>query len=290
MDEHAEHDEHHRTTIDHTALAVAEARANVWPDERLPCPACAASLKGANLARHLGEKHPGLAPVAPQGPSRFEGVDRRIRRWYWVGAAALLAAFGGLVLRHAGPTGILSEAQQELPAGEQLRLLATSPPGVLLLVGLASLVLVTGAHRLRVFRATVTVDQDELRLRHRVGTGTIRVDLADRAALTVETGTLFERRPLHRGSDGGDGGGGASVEAEVGAYLRLAHGRRAITIGCTNATGLRKHWSGWSGGKRRKVWDVTLPAATYVALQYALADQAVLVAPTAGLPSRGGRG
>lgn len=270
------------TTVDHTALAVAEARANVWPDERLPCPACAASLKGDNLARHLTEKHPGLVAADPNGPSRFGGVDRRIRRWYWIGGVALLAAFGAMVVRHTGPTGVLSADQQQLPAGEQLRLLATSPAGLVLLAALASTVIVVVAHLAKVFRATVVVDQDEIRLRHRVGTGSVRVGLTD---VTVETGTLYERHSLHSSGEGGSG----TIDVDFGTYLRLARRRRAITVGCATSTELRKHWSGWTKGPRRKRWDVTLSAPDFVALQYALADQAVLVAPTAGLPVRTGR-
>jgi hypothetical protein len=276
---------HHRTTVDHTAvdhtavdhtaLAVAEARASAWPDERLPCPACATALAGRNLARHLAEKHPGLVAVDPGGPSRFSGVDRRIRRWYWVGAAALLAALGLVTVRTAGPTGVLSPAEQRLAGSEQLRLLATSPFGVVLVSGLAAIALLAVADHLRAFRATVSVEDDEVVLRHRMGTGTIRLDLADVAA---ETGALYQRRSSHTpGSDHG----GAVTEVHAGSYLRLATGRRGITVGCTSSTGLRKHWRGAASGPRRKVWDVTLPAPAYVALQYALADHAVLGAPNA---------
>ena len=86
----------------------------------------------------------------------------------------------------------------------------------------------------------------------------------------VETGTLFIRRDT--GNDGG-----AAVEIRSGAYLRIGEGRRSITVGCPHATGVRKHWVGWTAGKRRKWWDVDLSAAAFVELQYALAESGCLV-------------
>lgn len=62
----------------------------------------------------------------------------------------------------------------------------------------------------------------------------------------------------------------------VGTYLRLANGRKALTLGCPHHTGLRKHWAGWQQGKQRRQWDITVDPPAFVSFQYAMATYGAL--------------
>ena len=115
------------------------------------------------------------------------------------------------------------------------------------------------------------MSEDGIRLRHRLGTGHRYLPLPS----AIETGELFSIHPGPSNSDDTY----ESVESHAGSYLRVTHRHRSITVGCPHAAGLRKHWTGWTSGKRRKWWDLDLSAPAFVELQYALAEAGCLKPP-----------
>lgn len=263
--------------LDATTLRAAATRAAQHPEARLPCPVCAAGLKGANLERHVTEKHAAAFAGQREGASVLVGIDRRIRRWLWTTAVVWLGLFAAAVVvapdqladSKVRSTEPLSSSEVATALGD----VATSPMGLVLAGGLVLFAVLALAVRADAFRATVTVAEDEVRVRHRLGTGRLRVGFP----ATIELGELYRRR-------GGSGEAGEYrgevTEVREGAYLRVAHGRRGVTIGCAHGTGVRKHWGGWTPGRRRKVWDVTLSPAAFVALQYALGEAGQLTERT----------
>ncbi len=266
-----------RHHLDATTLLAADERARRAPADRLPCPVCGAGLKGANLERHVTGKHADDHAAQRQGQPVQLGVDRRIRRWFWGLAVVWLGLEAAAVAadpdRFADSPLRSTEALSGSDVAEGLRDLATSPLGITLVGGVLLLVVLLVAVRVHAFRATITVTADGIRVRHRVGTGVLRVPFP----AEIEVGQLYE---VHGGNGDPSQYRGPRTEVGVGAYLRVAHGRRAVVIGCADATDVRTHWTGWQPGKRRKVWDVTLAPGPFVALQYALADAGQLTART----------
>lgn len=65
-------------------------------------------------------------------------------------------------------------------------------------------------------------------------------------------------------------------EERAGVYLQVGTGRRSIAVRCPSGGGVRRHWSGWQQGPRRRRWHITLAAAEFAALQYALAEVGML--------------
>jgi hypothetical protein len=59
-------------------LTIARKLATASPQAMLPCPVCAASLRGENLERHLDGKHPGAASVDSTTDLVWRGVDRTL--------------------------------------------------------------------------------------------------------------------------------------------------------------------------------------------------------------------
>jgi hypothetical protein len=167
------------------ATSAAPALAAAHPAAMLPCPVCAASVKGENLAGHLGKQH---------------GGD---------GAAAL-------------------------------------PP------------------RLRVEPGSIT-------LRRRFGLGRRRVALPAR----VEVGGLKKGRVSAGMTGYADDYNVPYDSVPAGTYLRLTNGG-SITIGCRTSTDVRRHWTGWTQGRRRQTAHLRLDAPAFVRVQYALAEQGVL--------------
>jgi hypothetical protein len=259
-----------------TTWEAAATRAALAPAHRLPCPGCAASVRGANLTEHVHRVHlSGPTAMAPGHPIHV-GVDRRVRRLVGVAVGGWLVALAALAATDTEPltaawTAVADEPTAEV-ARQHLEALARTAVGTALLAGLAVLVVGRLLRRTDRAQARLAVTDREVVLRHRVGTGTARVRLPAR----VETGTLVR----HHGASGGGEGSGDVTEAHderVGSYLRVGTGRRAITVGCTNGTRMRKHWAGWESGPTRRRWDVTLAPAEFVAFQYALAQVGVLV-------------
>lgn len=253
-------------TIDQKSTAgrsvdAAQRRGAGNPDANLPCPACATSLKGANVGRHLRDKHPdtvGAALGSNDADLTLVGIDHRIRRTFAGLVVVWFVVVGVALVADPSPTVVGDD-----PSLSQI---VREPVVVLVAVGLLVAAIIAVLWVAKAFRSRLTVTQEGIALTHRMGTGRRLVPLP----AAVETGTLFIRRDT--GNDGG-----AAVEIRSGAYLRIGEGRRSITVGCPHATGVRKHWVGWTAGKRRKWWDVDLSAAAFVELQYALAESGCLV-------------
>jgi hypothetical protein len=272
-----------QTTTRPAALATWKAaadKADLFPDDRLPCPGCAASLKGANLADHVRRTHMADDRARRrQGRPGQVGRDRRIRRTGGFLVVLWLAGLGGLVRTDRDA---LTEAWHAFddasgdPGGDVIRqhleLIARSPSGITLLAGLAVILVALVVGRAGRLRARVEVTDRAVILHHRLGTGTTRVALPAH----VESGSLIR----HVGGSGGDesgSGGDAGYDEHVGTYLRLGSGLGAITVGCPSSTKVRKHWEGWAPARPRTRWDITLAPAEFVAFQYELAGRGVLL-------------
>ncbi|HMJ74977.1 MAG TPA: hypothetical protein VK507_03340, partial [Iamia sp.] len=262
---------------------AAADKANLFPNDRLPCPGCAASLKGANLADHVRRTHMADDQARrrqgrPGRPGQV-GRDRRIRRTGWVLVILWLAGLAGLI--RSDPSTLTDawravDAAGGEPTGpvirEHLELIARSSFGIALLAGLGVILVALVMGRSGRVRARVEVADRAVVLHHRLGTGTTRVALPAH----VESGSLIR----HVGGSGGDetgSGGDPGYDEHVGTYLRLGTGLGAITVGCPSSTKVRKHWEGWAPAKQRTRWDITLAPAEFVAFQYDLAARGVLL-------------
>jgi hypothetical protein len=113
--------------------------------------------------------------------------------------------------------------------------------------------------RLRVEPGAVT-------LRRRFGLGRRRAALP----AEVEVGGVAKGRISAEISSYADEYDGPYDKVPAGTYLRLAGGG-SITIGCRTSTDIRRHWAGWSGGRRRQHVHLRLDASQFVRLQYARA-------------------
>jgi hypothetical protein len=219
------------------ARRLAAAR----PDGPVPCPVCAEGVNGANLDRHLTKVHGGDDAAA--GTTSWRGPERVGSRW--------LLALGVLaVVVCAVVWGTSGEPDDRLVLGT---------------VGLLAVALVVwgavgwGAP---LFPGRLRVDERGALLRHTYGLGRRRLASLDRVVL----GGAWEGRPA--------GGAGSetyeTVDVRVGVYLQLCSGRRRITVHCRTGGLVRRTWTGWEQGARRRSLDITLDRAEFVALQLAL--------------------
>ncbi len=232
--------------IEHSAVRLAARH----PESALPCPVCAATVKGANLARHLGKVHPGKALDRQSAEPSWRGPDRVIARA--LVAVALLAIAG--VAAAAWAAGKVHDA---------LILSVVGIAGLaLLLVGLV----LSGAP---LFSGKLLVRDEGFVLSHTLGLRRRRLSHVDR----VEAGSAYLVRSSGSNSEGI---GGTTSEEKSGIYLRLRDGRRYITVRCKHSAGLRKTWAGWEQARRSRRWHITLDPADFVALQYALFDRGLL--------------
>lgn len=236
-----------------TTAERARRLAAARPDAQVPCPVCAAGVKGLNLERHLAKVHPGPAVVAD--PARWSGPER-------VGSRRLLA-LGLLVAVAAGAYAVASGEQDD-------RVIL----GGIAAAAVPSIVWAVVAGGAPLFPGRLRVDGRGALLRHSFGLGRRRLRTLDRVVL----GSAWERRPA--GDTGGEDSDG-SVDARVGVYLQLGSGRRRITVHCRTGGAMRTTWAGWEQGPKRRRLDITLDRAEFVALQLALWDLDLLTARTA---------
>ena len=115
------------------------------------------------------------------------------------------------------------------------------------------------------------IEPDAVTLRRRLGLGHRRVALPAQ----VEVGGMERGRPSAGMTSYADDHNVPYDRVPAGTYLRLSGGGR-ITVGCRTSTDLRRHWVGWSGGRRRQHLHLRLDAPQFVRLQYALAEQGAL--------------
>jgi len=226
--------------IEHPAAQLAAAH----PESVLPCPLCAATVKGANLDRHLAKVHPGEALDGQSAERSWSGPERLIARALI--AVALLAM-----------AGVAAAAWASRELDDALILGVIGIAGVaLILVGL-----VLGGVPL--FSGRLSVRDEGFVLNHTLGLRRRRLSRVDR----VEAGSAYLVRSTGSNSEGV---GGTTSEEKAGVYLRLRAGRRCITVRCKHSAGLRKTWGGWEQSRRSRRWHITLSPADFVELQYAL--------------------
>ena len=218
----------------------------------LPCPHCAAEVKGENLDKHLRKVH-SLQPDESSGPIVFNGSDRRI---IGVSLGVLFATmFGTMPVVALAPPG-----------------LSRPLAGVAAVLLLGALGFMLTAYMGR-FRARVTIDTTGIHTRWLLGLGNRTVKFP----VKIATGGLRKRRsnavsPLSQDPD-------YALKGTVhgaGGYIALtgANGRRVI-LGAKNGPRLAKYWDDSSIEKSgpRFSWDVQLTAAQLAQLQYILADR-----------------
>lgn len=243
------------TTADR-ARRLAAAR----PDAPVPCPACAAGVKGANLARHLAKVHPGVADPGA-GTTSWSGPER-------VGSRRLLLL---------GVLAAAAAAAVTVAGGEPDDRVVLGAIGFLAVTMIVWAAVGWGAP---LFPGRLRVDDRGALLRHSFGLGRRRLRTVDEVVL----GGAWERRPSTVSSYEQSY---ESVDTKVGAYLELVAGRRRIRVHCRAPGLVRATWTGWKQGPRRRSLDITLDRAEFVALQLALWDLGVL-APRTG-DGRAGR-
>ena len=214
------------------------------PEAMLPCPICAASVKGKNLSAHIDKVH--VDEVAPS--ARWRGTDRALIR-------PLFALFAACLL--------------------QLPLLGLVPSALqrwFVWAVAAQMTVFLGGLALTVFGklpAEAVLEGNRLVVRY--GLGLLRRSVSLESC-SVEVGTLIEARARTYVQGLPDG---ATDDVKVGSYLRVRGKRGCVTFGTRTGTGLRKHWSpsGWSSRGTVRLWDITLDPGAVVALEYLLAHR-----------------
>ncbi len=230
-----------------TSSERAQRLAAELPDSSVPCPVCAAAVKGANLERHLSKTHGGGAGSAPH-ESRWGGPERVSSR--------RLLALGFLATGIGVYTAIVDNQNDRVVLGS------------LAFAAFTSIVWGSVAWSVPLFPGRLRVDHRGALLRHSFGLGRRRLRSIDQVVL----GSAWESRPS--GNSGDDYS--ASVDERIGTYLELRRGRRGIRVHCRTGGAVRATWTGWDQGKRRKRLDITLDRSEFVALQLALWELGVL--------------
>jgi hypothetical protein len=108
-------------------------------------------------------------------------------------------------------------------------------------------------------------------LRRRFRLGHRRVTLPAR----VEIGGLVRSVPSAGMSSYADDFNVPHDDVPAGTYLRLTGGG-TIVVACKTSSAVRKHWTGWTPGKRRRGAHIRLDPPAFVTLQCALADSGAL--------------
>ncbi|MBA3369449.1 MAG: hypothetical protein H0T99_12405 [Geodermatophilaceae bacterium] len=233
------------------AMATASRLAADHPESVLPCPVCAATVKGANLNRHLGKVHPGQLPARSSPGRSWRGGERLIARPLVI--VPVLAVVASLIWLEL--TGSVDEV---------FILSAAGGMGVgLILSGLV----VYGAP---LFTGRLSVSGEGFVLSHTLGLRRRRLGRVDR----IKAGSAYDVRTINAGGDGASGG--PTIEEAAGIYVELRSGRRYITVRCKQSTGFRKTWVGWEQAGRSRRWHIILDPADFVSLQYTLVDLGLL--------------
>lgn len=225
------------------SLAAAHERA------MLPCPICAASVRGTNLASHLERHAPSTSSSTNSGGlTVWRGADRASR-------PALIALLLALWLVSIAGFVFLAPIDDV----EASSLIAIG------LVGFVPLTLSL------LDRLPARIESDGKRLRLVWAAGLLSREVSSSAPF--EVGRLLERR-----SPPGVSQYSPAEDVAVGQYLRIGTGAHHITVGASKGTGFRKHWAerDWRAGPARRRWDVQLDAPAMVALEYHLASLGLL--------------
>ena len=229
------------------------------PDALLPCPLCASSVKGANLASHITKVHADATlPPAAIPHARIDTVPA----WRGSDANVLVTILLAMI-----PVGGLAVATLVLEMSQPVSIAALIAFTLVLVLAFVAL--------FRKVPARLALAENALVLRGLIAKRS--VDLP----CEIETGTLVESRPdaIHSSVEYNT----PSVERDAGTYLRFA-GSREIVVACrAKASAL-----GAPRGPKRKTWDIELPREAFVALQYELIDRGLLAVERGDLaaPSR----
>jgi hypothetical protein len=235
-------------------ISIARELARVHPGATLPCPVCAATLKAANLERHLVELHQvGSWRAPPSAPLELDGVDRRFFWFLLLPGMLWIVVVVAYLATHRGP----------LQDGDLFA-------GIIFVSLMVALTLPTLA-ALNRFRAQLVLDDARVELRYGWG----RLRLALELPVALETGVLWENRPSAGMAQYEHG---AHEKVDIGGYLRLTSAGRSLTVGCTKGEAPNKRWAPTSfhRGPKRRYWDITLDPVASVALEYHLAARNLL--------------
>ncbi len=235
------------------ARAMSRSLAAAEPESMLPCPLCAAAVRGDNLARHLekvhGERQPSSEP-AP-GTYRWTGPFRRLPPLAFL---PLVAA--------AGWAALVLVAGLHLPAPADLVIITA------LLLTFFALVIAAEADRLT---ASMTFDGKTFSLRRSLGFRSRRVHLP----ATLEVGSVMENVVANT-RIGDQFYAYDKGTRRVGGYLRLDDGAGEITV--AGNPSVKELWDGSDlrVGKRRLRYDLRLDPPAFATLVYALAARGML--------------
>ena len=237
-----------------STIATALNLARSHPEALLPCPRCAAHVKGANLGRHLEKVHGGEA--AAREVWSWRGEDHAIIPLSRIPLAAWALVTSGAALGGWSSTGPVT----------------TLWVGALLL----AFVFLIVAH-LGWLPATLSLDGDVLRLGYVFGLRRREVPLGD---ASIEVGGALDRRPsaVTASLSTRLPAEGRYEDVDAGGYLRLEAGGASIVVTTPKGLGMRSLWDDrdFGAGEKRRRWDVTLPRPALVALQYELAARGKL--------------
>ncbi|HWI43828.1 MAG TPA: hypothetical protein VNS81_09415 [Nocardioides sp.] len=159
-----------------TTLERARRLAGEQPEGPVPCPVCAAEVKGGNLDRHLAKVHEGDGDAHD---SRWSGPER-------IGSRRLLGLALVVVVATAAYVAITGDQDDRVIFGA----------GVLLAVSMVVWGAVAWGAPL--FPGRLRVDSRGALLRHSYGLGRRRLRSVD----VVVLGSAWESRPSGSGSDG----------------------------------------------------------------------------------------
>lgn len=246
-----------------SARAVSRSLAAEQPEAMLPCPRCAAAVRGDNLPRHLEKVHGEREAWSGPAPCtyRWTGPFRRLPPLAFL---PLVVAAGWVAL---GPV-----ARLHLPAPADLVIITS------LLLAFFALVIASEADRLR---ASLTFDGKTFRVRRALGLRSFRVHLP----ASLEVGSVMENM-VGNTRIGDQFYAYDKGTRRVGGYLRLDDGAHAITI--AGNPSVKELWDGSDlrVGKRRLRYDLRLDPPAFATLVYALAAQGLLH-PRRGQPKQG---
>jgi hypothetical protein len=219
----------------------------------LPCPLCAAGLRGENLEKHLAKVHAGAGQTSPEAEAFvWVGPSRRVPV---VAFVALAVAILWVVATKSGMIPVSGEAVVVVAGGLGLVFFA--------------LLALSETDRLS---ARLVFDGESLNLSRSLGLRCRSVSLP----AELEVGSAWEKwSTAYRVGD--DYYWTNQGDRRVGGYLRIFSGSKSITVIASN-TSVKEFWSpkGLQIGPKRFRGDIKLDAAEFVVLEYLLASRGML--------------
>ncbi|MFN0250986.1 MAG: hypothetical protein ACKV2T_29195 [Kofleriaceae bacterium] len=226
-----------------TARRIAKSH----PDAILPCPLCASSVKGDNLASHLTKVHPDTPIPRAAIPS---DTIVTVPAWRGSDARAVVTLLIGLV-----PFGAAAVATIALAQPRVLQIAS--------LVAFAFVLVLVFAAWFRKIPARLALAENAIVMRGLVARRSVDLPCA------IEAGTIRDSRPdaTYHSADHNT----PSVSFDAGTYLCFT-GPRELVVACR----AKASHLGAPKGRKRTSWDIELPREAFVALQYALVERGLL--------------